>query len=143
MLDKFKLLSCNMSLKLHFLASHLDYFPLNLEAVSEEHGERFHQDLKNVERCYQGHWDVNMPITVGRLHVMTLPESTQELTNTQILREMEKGDQGILTYISKECNVSKLSTHVPFTLLAKLFCLCVISLFSARVIFYLKSRTYG
>jgi hypothetical protein len=26
MLDKFKLLGCNMSLKLHFLASHLDYF---------------------------------------------------------------------------------------------------------------------
>jgi len=50
--------------------------------------------------------------------------------DAQILRETEKGDRGILTYISKECNVSKLSTHVPFTLLAKLFCLCVISLFS-------------
>jgi hypothetical protein len=62
-------------------------------------------------------------------------------SRTQILRESETGDQGILTYISKECNVSKLSTHVPFTLLAKLFCLCVISLFSACVIFYLKSKT--
>jgi len=59
-LDKFKLLGCNMSLKLHFLASHLDYFPSNLEAVSEEQGERFHQDLKEVERRYQGRWDVNM-----------------------------------------------------------------------------------
>jgi len=48
-LDKFKLLGCNMSLKLHFLASHLDYFPPNLGAVSEEQGERFHQDLKDVE----------------------------------------------------------------------------------------------
>jgi hypothetical protein len=28
-LDKFKLLGCNMSLKLHFLALHLDYFPPN------------------------------------------------------------------------------------------------------------------
>jgi len=60
MLDKFKLLGCNMSLKLHFLASHLDYFPLNLGAVSEKQGERFHQDLKDVERRYQGRWDVNM-----------------------------------------------------------------------------------
>ena len=60
MLDKFKLLGCKMSLKLHFLASHLDYFPPNLGAVSEEEGERFHQDLKDVERCYQGRWDVNM-----------------------------------------------------------------------------------
>ena len=56
MLDKFILLGCNMSLKLHFLASHLYYFPPNLGAVSEEQGERFHQDLKNVER----RWDVNM-----------------------------------------------------------------------------------
>jgi hypothetical protein len=49
MLDNFKLLGCNMSLKLHFLVSHLDYFPLKLGAVSEEQGERFHQDLKDVE----------------------------------------------------------------------------------------------
>jgi hypothetical protein len=62
MLDKFKLLGCNTStsLKLRFLASHLDYFPPNLGAVSEEQGERFHHDLKYVERRYQGRWDVNM-----------------------------------------------------------------------------------
>jgi len=42
MLDRFKLLGCNMNLKLHFLASHLDYFPPNLGAVCEEQGERFH-----------------------------------------------------------------------------------------------------
>jgi seryl-tRNA(Sec) selenium transferase len=60
MLDKFKILGCKMSLKLYFLASHLDYFPPNLGAVSEEQVERFHQDLKDVERRYQGRWDVNM-----------------------------------------------------------------------------------
>ena len=60
MLDKFKLLGCKMSLKLHFLASHLDYFPPNLGAVSEEQGERFHQDMKDVEWRYQGRWDENM-----------------------------------------------------------------------------------
>jgi len=59
-LGKFKRLGCEMSLKLHFLALHLDYFPPNLRAVSEEQGERFHQDLKDVERRYQGRWDVNM-----------------------------------------------------------------------------------
>jgi hypothetical protein len=59
-MGKFKLLGCNMSLKLNFLVSHLGYFPLSLGAVSEEQGERFHQDLKDVERRYQGHWDVNM-----------------------------------------------------------------------------------
>jgi hypothetical protein len=60
MLDKFKLLGCNKSLKFHFLASHLDYFPPNLGDVSEEQGERFHQDLKDVKRRYQGRWNVNM-----------------------------------------------------------------------------------
>ena len=77
MLDKFKLLVCNMSLKLHFLASHLDYFPPNLGAVQ---GETFHQDLKDVERRYQGRWDVNMMAdycwSIAR---QTLPEITQEL----------------------------------------------------------------
>ena len=58
--NMFKLLGCNMSLKLHFLVSQLDYFPPNLGALSEEQGERFHQDLKDVERHYQGCWDENM-----------------------------------------------------------------------------------
>ena len=45
MLCNFKNLGCSMSFKLHFLNSHLDYFPENLGAVSEEQGERFHQDI--------------------------------------------------------------------------------------------------
>jgi hypothetical protein len=60
MLDKFKLLGCKMSMKLQSLVSHLYYSPPNLGAVSEEQGERFHQDLKDVERRYQGRWDVDM-----------------------------------------------------------------------------------
>jgi hypothetical protein len=38
MLDKFKELGCNINLKVHILDSHLDYFPANLGAVSEEQG---------------------------------------------------------------------------------------------------------
>ncbi|GFX95346.1 uncharacterized protein TNCV_849361 [Trichonephila clavipes] len=49
-----------MSVQVHFLHSHLDYFPENLGAVSEEQGERFHQDIKEMERRYQGLWNVNM-----------------------------------------------------------------------------------
>lgn len=49
-----------MNLKIHFLHSHIDYFPENLGDFSEEQGERFHQDLKEFERRYQGVWDVNM-----------------------------------------------------------------------------------
>jgi hypothetical protein len=46
---KFKDLGCSMSLKVHFLASHPDYFPENFGAVSEEQGERFHPDIKEME----------------------------------------------------------------------------------------------
>lgn len=49
-----------MSLKIHFLNSHLDFFPDNLGDFSEEQGERFHQDIKVMERRYQGHWNTSM-----------------------------------------------------------------------------------
>lgn len=60
MLSNYNKLGCLMNLKLHFLHSHLDYFPENLGHYSEEQGERFHQDLKEIEGRYQGRWDENM-----------------------------------------------------------------------------------
>ena len=48
------------NLKLHFLHTHLDYFPENLGDFSEEQGERFHQDISEMEKRYQGRWVVNM-----------------------------------------------------------------------------------
>jgi hypothetical protein len=60
MLDSFKDLGCNMSLKLHFLHPHLDYFPENLGSLSEGQGERFHKDVKETEKRYQGKWNINM-----------------------------------------------------------------------------------
>lgn len=60
MIDKFKNLGCLMSLKVHFLHAHLDFFPENLGDVSEEQGERFHQDIKVMEKRYQGRWNINM-----------------------------------------------------------------------------------
>jgi hypothetical protein len=41
-----------MSVKIHFLSSHLDFFPENCGSVSDEHGESFHQDIEAMEgRC--------------------------------------------------------------------------------------------
>ena len=60
LLDSYKTLGCNMSIKVHFLHSHLDKFPENLGAISDEQGERFHQDLKVMETRYQGRWDRHM-----------------------------------------------------------------------------------
>ena len=52
MLGNFRILGINMSIKLHFLHSHLDRFPGNLGDVSDDQGERFHQDLKTMEERY-------------------------------------------------------------------------------------------
>lgn len=60
LVKNFGKLGCLMNLKLHFLDSHIDYFPINLEDYSEEEGERFHQDIQVMERRYHGRWDVNM-----------------------------------------------------------------------------------
>ena len=58
--DNYRELGCNMSLKIHFLDSHLDFFPNNLGAVSDEHGERFHQEMSTMETRYQGKWNPKM-----------------------------------------------------------------------------------
>ena len=42
LLDNYQRLGCLMSVKLHFLHFHLDYFPDNSGDYSEEQGERFH-----------------------------------------------------------------------------------------------------
>ena len=60
LLSSMQELQCSISIKLHFLKSHLDYFPENLAHVSEEQGERFHQDIRVMEERYQGRWDCHM-----------------------------------------------------------------------------------
>lgn len=60
LLSAYEALGCNMSLKIHFLHSHLDFFPENMGAVSDEHGERFHQEISQMEKRYSGKWTKNM-----------------------------------------------------------------------------------
>ena len=45
-------MGANMSIKLHFLYNHLDRFPENLGDLSDEQGERFHQDISEWEVRY-------------------------------------------------------------------------------------------
>jgi hypothetical protein len=58
-------MGCNMTLKIHFLESHLDFFPQNLSEVSDEHGERFHQDIIVMEKRYKGKWTSSMLADYG------------------------------------------------------------------------------
>jgi len=59
-ISAYRQLGCNMSLKIHLLDSHLDFFPENLGSVSDEHGERFHQDISVMESRYQDRWSAAM-----------------------------------------------------------------------------------
>ena len=54
MLQNFQALDARMSIKLHYLFSHQDYFSVNLGNVSEEQGQRFDQDIRTMEERYQG-----------------------------------------------------------------------------------------
>lgn len=60
MLKNLEVMGCNMSLKIHFLNDHLDFFPESLVDVSDEHGERFHQDISRIEKRYTGKSSMHM-----------------------------------------------------------------------------------
>lgn len=59
-LTKFEKIEANMSLKMHFLKNHLNEFVNNLGVYSDQHGERFHQDIKVMEKRYKGKNYVHM-----------------------------------------------------------------------------------
>ena len=54
LLQSYQKLGCKMSPKIHFLHLHLDFFPGNCGAGSDEHGERFDQDVSSMAKRYQG-----------------------------------------------------------------------------------------
>ena len=60
LLSSFQDLGCNMSIKVLHLKSHLDSFPEILGPVSDEQGERFHQEIKVMEYHCQGRWNIYM-----------------------------------------------------------------------------------
>jgi hypothetical protein len=52
LVQSYKAMGCNMSLKVHFLGCYLDLLPENLGAVRDEHGERFRQNISTLEKRY-------------------------------------------------------------------------------------------
>ena len=52
MLTCFHALGCRI--KVHYFHGHLDRFPPNLGIVSDEQGERFHQDIRHHGRALSG-----------------------------------------------------------------------------------------
>lgn len=54
LLKAFEVLGVNMSLKVHFLHHHMDWFEKQLSTESDEQGERFHQVALTMETRYRG-----------------------------------------------------------------------------------------
>jgi hypothetical protein len=79
-----KYMGCNMSLKVYFLGSHLDFFPENLGAVSDEHGERFHQNIYNMEKRYQGKWSLSMLVDYCWTLKRDVPQATHSRNSTTV-----------------------------------------------------------
>ena len=60
LLAAYKEMGSRMSLKMHFLHSHFEFFPENLGTVSDEQGEGFHRDIQATEERYKGVWNEGM-----------------------------------------------------------------------------------
>ena len=54
LLNAFQTVGCNMSLKIHFLHSHMDFFPPKMGASSDENWKSFHHNISTMEERYAG-----------------------------------------------------------------------------------------
>ena len=75
LLKSYEDMECRISLKIHFLHSHLNFFPPKLWTVCDEHRERFHQDIKKMESSYQGKWNPGMMWDFCWVLLRDLPEA--------------------------------------------------------------------
>jgi hypothetical protein len=84
LLTAYKAMGCNMSIKVHFLDSHLDFFPENLGFVSDEHGERFHQDISYMEKRYQCKWSLSVLADYCWILKREVPQATYSRNSTTV-----------------------------------------------------------
>ncbi|KAF2886311.1 hypothetical protein ILUMI_19862 [Ignelater luminosus] len=61
-LQSFRILEANRSIKIHFLHNHLGRFPDKLGDCRKEQGELFQQDIKVMEERYQARWNRHMMV---------------------------------------------------------------------------------
>ena len=71
MLQNFQEIKVNMSVENHIMHSHLDFFPENMGAVSDEHGEIFHQDIATIEKRFKGNWFFVQWVQIFHLALLT------------------------------------------------------------------------
>ena len=72
-------------LKMHFLHSHLDFFPPNLGEVRDEQEERFHQDISVLEGRYHGRFDATI-VGVFCWYLQRESKSSSHQTKTKCMK---------------------------------------------------------
>ena len=60
LIKSFRAIGYRISLKISILHANLEKFKDNMGAYSEEHEERFHQDIKEFEERYMGQYTQHM-----------------------------------------------------------------------------------
>jgi len=53
-------LGCRLSMKMYFFHSQLTFFPSNMGAMSDEHGESFQQETGTMKATCQGFFNPNL-----------------------------------------------------------------------------------
>ena len=76
LLSSYQKMGCNMSVKIYFLSSRLEFFPENCGFVSDEHGERFHQGFAAMEGRQKGKWSPSMLADYCWTLMLDSPNST-------------------------------------------------------------------
>lgn len=89
-----------MSLKLHYLHSHLKFFWPNLGALPEEYGEWFHQDLHLMEKWYGMRAELMM---VDYVWTLVLEDGLTRRDNDNLMFTFE--------FINVLCNYSFAALH--------------------------------
>ncbi|GBM81913.1 hypothetical protein AVEN_138580-1 [Araneus ventricosus] len=99
-------MGCNMSLKIHFLHSHLEFYPENLGSVSDKHGEQFHQDISNMGARYRGKWNPKM-LADYVLDIENGYSSSQAQSTGQVHKKVKVCN--ILICLCKYCKLNMIS----------------------------------
>ena len=119
-----------MSLKIHFLHFHLDFLLPNMGEISDEHGKRFHQDIKEIENRYQGR--ITKDMLADNCKFLHRESDTMYKRQAEI-KALVKGD---LTTISV-CFQSNCNSNCCFE--AK----SIVTLYSLKTFSYIKNKSYN
>ena len=102
LLEAYKAMGCRLSLKIHFLLSHRDFFPANLSAIINNQGERFYPDIQAMDARYQDFWNEGMLADYCWMLYRDVPPILANENHIQSIFRCA-GGQSLFVYINKSC----------------------------------------